>query len=257
MPLPAGQWPTFGGNPQRDGWARDETMLTRDNVKSMKLMWKVHVNSQLREMNSLTAPVVSENVLTAQGHKDIVVVAGAIDTLDAIDIDTGKVLWHKQFTAEGKPKQQPRWLCPNSLNATPAIQSGGISPRDRSVLAIASDGKLHSLNIVNGEDRMAPVAFRSGILQKLESQSGQQRPVYRYLARLQRLEIGRLCDGHERSQSCGYVFSVRYRGRWNLGTRAALSPAPTEPSMPRPATALSTLRRANMEMPSLPSLPKT
>ena len=39
------------------------------------------------------------------------------------------------------------------------IQFGGISPRDRTVLAIASDGKLHSLNIVNGEDRMAPVDF--------------------------------------------------------------------------------------------------
>ena len=159
IPLQGGQWPMFGGNPQRDGWARDETMLSRDNVKSMKLVWKVHVDSQLREMNSLTAPVVAENVLTQQGHKDIVVVAGASDTLDAIDIDTGKVLWHKQFVAEGKPRQAPRWLCPNSLNATPLIQSGGISPRDRTVLAIASDGKLHALNIVNGEDRMAPLAF--------------------------------------------------------------------------------------------------
>jgi hypothetical protein len=45
------------------------------------------------------------------------------------------------------------------LNATPVIQFGGVSPRDRTVLAIASDGKLHSLNIVNGEDRRPPVAF--------------------------------------------------------------------------------------------------
>ena len=41
-------------------------------------------------MNGLTAPIVAENVLSAQGHKDIVVVAGAADTLDAVDIDTGK-----------------------------------------------------------------------------------------------------------------------------------------------------------------------
>jgi outer membrane protein assembly factor BamB len=157
--LTAGQWLMFGGGPQRDGWARDETILTRDNVKSMKLVWKVHVNSQLIEMNSLTAPVIAENVLTAQGHKDIVVVAGASDTVDAIDIDTGKVLWHKQFTAEGTPKQKARWLCPNALNSTPVIQFGGLSPRDRTVLTISSDGKLHALNIVNGEDRVAPIAF--------------------------------------------------------------------------------------------------
>ena len=156
----AGQWLTFNGNPQRDGWARDETILTKENVKSMKVVWKVHVNSELREMNGLTAPVVVENVLTAQGHRDIVVVAGASDTVDAIDIDFGKVLWHKQFQAEGKPKQQPRWLCPNSLTATPVIQmGGGVTPRDRTVHVISSDGKLHSLSIVNGEDRKPPLQF--------------------------------------------------------------------------------------------------
>jgi outer membrane protein assembly factor BamB len=159
VPVQAGQWITFGGNPQRDGWARDETTLNRDNVKSMKLIWKVKVDSQLKEMNGLTAPVVAENVLSAQGHKDIVVVAGGDDVVEAIDIDKGKALWHKQFTTEEKPKQQQRWLCPNALNATPVIQFGGINARDRSVLAISSDGKLHSLNIVNGEDRMPPVPF--------------------------------------------------------------------------------------------------
>ena len=145
-----------------------KAQLTRDNVKSMKLLWKVHVDSQLREMTSLTAPVISENVLTAQGHKDIVVVAGASDTVDAIDIDTGKVLWHKQFTAEGKPRQQPRWLCPNALNATPLIQSGGISPRDRTVLAILQrPGSFIALNIVNGEDRIAPIAFVPAFLTRI------------------------------------------------------------------------------------------
>ncbi|HMF75236.1 MAG TPA: PQQ-binding-like beta-propeller repeat protein [Bryobacteraceae bacterium] len=156
----AEQWLMFGGNPQHDSWAREETVLNKDNVKSLKVIWTAHIDTVLKEMNGLTAPVVAENVLTAQGHKDIVVVAGASDTLDAVDIDTGKVLWHKQFTAEGQPKQQSRWLCPNSLNATPVIQlGGGATTRDRTVHAIASDGKLHSLNIVNGEDRKPPVPF--------------------------------------------------------------------------------------------------
>jgi hypothetical protein len=155
----ANQWITFGGNPQRDGWARDETILTRENVNALKMIWKIQINSPLREMNSLTAPIIAENVLTAQGHKDIVIVAGGADTLDAVDIDAGRVMWHKQFAQEGKPKQAPRWLCPNALNATPVIQFGGVSPRDRTVLAIAADGKLHALNIVNGEDRTAPVDF--------------------------------------------------------------------------------------------------
>ena len=155
----AGQWTTFGGNPQRDGWARDETILTPQNVKDMKLMWKIQLDSPLKELNSLRAPLVAEGVLTAQGHKDIVVVAGGADTVDTVDIDTGRLLWHKQFTQGSQPSRPAGWLCPNALNPTPVIQTGGISPRDRTVLAISADGKLHALNIVNGEDRTPPVDF--------------------------------------------------------------------------------------------------
>ncbi|MGH9668340.1 MAG: PQQ-binding-like beta-propeller repeat protein, partial [Bryobacteraceae bacterium] len=157
--LAGGQWPAFGGNPQRDSWARDENVLTKENVKSLKLVWKVHLNSAPKELTSLTAPIVVDNVLTAEGHKDFVVVAGASDTLDVVDVDTGKVRWHKKFAAQGTPRQQPRWLCPNALNATPVIQMGGENRRDRTILAVASDGKLHSLNVVNGEDRKPPVDF--------------------------------------------------------------------------------------------------
>jgi outer membrane protein assembly factor BamB len=159
LPARAGQWMTYGGNPQRDGWARDETILTQENVKAMKLIWKIQIDSPLRELNSLRAPLVAEGILTAQGHKDIVVVAGGADTVDAVDVDTGKLLWHKQFTQDSQPSRRSGWLCPNALNPTPVIQTGGISPRDRTVLAISADGKLHALNIVNGEDRTPPVDF--------------------------------------------------------------------------------------------------
>jgi len=155
----AGQWTTFGGNPQRDGWARGETTLTKENVAKIKLVWKLKVDSPARELSSLAAPIVVENVLMIQGHKDVIVVAGASDTLDAIDADTGKLLWHKKFEVTAAAKQAPRWLCPNSMNATPVVQSGGENPRDKTVHVITSDGKLHSLNVVNAEDRKPPISF--------------------------------------------------------------------------------------------------
>jgi outer membrane protein assembly factor BamB len=154
-----GQWITFGGDQQRDGWARGETILTKENVGKMKVVWKMKLDSQARELSGLAAPVVVENVLTAQGHKDIVVIAGASDTLDAIDTDTGRLLWHKKFESAATPKQTPRWLCPNGLNATPAIQSGGENPRDKTVHVITGDGMLHSINVVNAEDRKPPIQF--------------------------------------------------------------------------------------------------
>jgi outer membrane protein assembly factor BamB len=155
----AGQWTTFGGDQQRDGWARGETILTRENAAKIKLVWKMKLDSQARELSGLAAPILVENVLTAQGHKDILLIAGASDTLDAIDTDTQRLLWHKKFDSAATPKQAPRWLCPNSLNATPVIQSGGENPRDKTVHIITSDGRLHSLNVVNAEDRKPPIQF--------------------------------------------------------------------------------------------------
>lgn len=153
--LAAADWPVFGGDPQRSGWARRETAIGKDNVKSMQLLWKLQLDNVARELNSLTVPVIVEQVITPRGFKDMVIVAGSSDNLYAIDADTGKLIWRKKFEAEGAPKQKPHWLCPNALNDTPVIEKG----RDKTVHVISSDGKLHSLNVVNGEDRWAPVQF--------------------------------------------------------------------------------------------------
>jgi outer membrane protein assembly factor BamB len=86
----------------------------------------------------------------------VVIVGGSSDNLYAVDGDTGKILWQKKFTAEGTPKNPSHWLCHNGLNATPAItREGALS----TVYTIASDGKLHALSVVNGEDRFPPTQF--------------------------------------------------------------------------------------------------
>ena len=69
-------------------------------------------------MNSLTVPILVEKVVTPHGFKDLIMVAGASDTLFAVDADSGKLFWSKKFMPEGKAKNAPHWLCPNALNAT-------------------------------------------------------------------------------------------------------------------------------------------
>jgi outer membrane protein assembly factor BamB len=154
--LVGADWLTYGGDPQRDGWAKNESTLSVDNAKSIKLEWKAHLDNVSKELNSLTAPLVVEKLVTPRGFKDAVIVAGASDNISAIDSDTGKIMWEKTFAVEGKPKSPAMFLCPNALNATPVIQSGF---GKWTVYVVASDGKLHSLNAVDGEDRMAPIQF--------------------------------------------------------------------------------------------------
>jgi outer membrane protein assembly factor BamB len=154
--LTAADWTSYGGNPQRTAWSPKETDINPENAKSMGLLWSLHVDNQSRELNGLTAPVAAEWIPTDQGMKEIVIVGGASDNLFAIEAATGKLLWKKTFANEIKPKGRPFWLCPNALNATPLIRKEGLKA---SVLVIATDGNLHVLNILDGEDRMPPMPF--------------------------------------------------------------------------------------------------
>jgi outer membrane protein assembly factor BamB len=155
-PLPAANWLSAGHDPQRTSWSPEETDINRSNAKSMALLWKAHLDNEPRELNSLTSAIVVEWVVTDKGMKEVVVVGGASDHLFAMDAGTGKLIWKKTFAVDGKSRQEPFWLCPNALNATPLIRKDGLAA---SAYAIASDGKLHVLNVIDGEDRMTPIQF--------------------------------------------------------------------------------------------------
>jgi outer membrane protein assembly factor BamB len=152
----ADDWPSFGRDPQRTSWSPQETEINAGNASSMTLLWKAHLENQSRELNGLTAAVAVEWVITDQGMKEIVVVGGASDNLFALDAATGKLLWKKTFSIEGKPLEKPFWLCPNALNATPLIRKDDRKP---SVYTIASDGKLHIVSITDGEEHAVPAQF--------------------------------------------------------------------------------------------------
>ena len=150
----AADWTTFGGDPQRTGWVREETDLTKANVAKLKLDWSLKLENESKELNALTVPVIHSQIITPAGFKEVVVVAGSSDKVFAIDGDTGKLMWQKTMSVEGASKQRPLWLCPNSLNATPVIDRSA-----RTVYVASSDGKLHAFNMANGEDRIPPVQF--------------------------------------------------------------------------------------------------
>lgn len=152
--LAAADWLTFGGDPSRSGWQKDEETLNVSNVKDLKIEWQLKLDNQPKEMYSLTVPVSMNPVITPRGFKELLFVAGTSDELFAIDADSGKIFWKKKFTVVGESKQKPHWLCPVALNATPVIDK-----KSRTVYVVSSDGYLHSLNVVNGEDNATPKAF--------------------------------------------------------------------------------------------------
>lgn len=150
----AADWTTFDGDPQRTGWAKDETEITRDNVKKLKLLWKVKLEAEPAGLGSLTAPVTVSKVIHNSNFLDLAIVGGTDDKLFAIDIDSGKLFWQRQLPrpAAPKPTYPSEWLCPFSQNATPIVDRA-----TRAVYALASDGRLYTINWASGEDKEPPV----------------------------------------------------------------------------------------------------
>jgi len=153
-------WLTDGGNQQRIAWQQDEKTLTKDNVKNLKILWKIKLDNKQIEMHSLFPPLIVGELKTSNGPKQVLIESGIDDNIWAIDVDSGQILWHKHFTYP-KPARAGRPgdpLCPTGSTATPVIGAANASGQ-RTLYALAGDGMLHSLNVADGEDLAPPVKF--------------------------------------------------------------------------------------------------
>ena len=153
----AGDWPTFGHDPQRTGWASSEKILTAANVSNLDLKWRTKLDNQAFQLASLTAPIVATGVSTSRGVRNVAYVAGNQGTVFALDTDSGDILWIRKFTTYAQPNNiglQGSVYCPNGINATPTFD------RRTSILyVLAEDGALYGLDAGSGKTRFGPVQF--------------------------------------------------------------------------------------------------
>jgi outer membrane protein assembly factor BamB len=152
-------WPTDGGNAQRTNWQENEHILTKENVKNLKILWKLKLNNVPREMHSLFPPLIIGNLNTPEGTKEVAIEAGVNDNLYAIDVQEGRILWQKHFDfvpareGRGIPLGDP--LCPGGQTATPIVAPADSSGR-RTVYALSGDGRVHSINAADGQETDQP-----------------------------------------------------------------------------------------------------
>src|SRR5690349_15233378 len=77
-------WPMFGHDPQRTGWAWEETAFTPQNIAGLELKWKTQLKNEPKFLHALTAPLVATNVVTPEGTKTLVYVAGSSNGIYAL-----------------------------------------------------------------------------------------------------------------------------------------------------------------------------
>jgi outer membrane protein assembly factor BamB len=162
LSVSAADWLTDGGNSQRTAWQKDEKLLSVESVKGMKLLWKLHLDNEPRQMHSLFPPLIVERVNTPGGVKQIAIDAGVSDNIYAIDVETGQLLWKKHFASTFTPPANGGRgggiLCPGGITATPVIAPTATAGK-YTIYAASWDGMLHQLNVADGEDVAAPAKF--------------------------------------------------------------------------------------------------
>jgi outer membrane protein assembly factor BamB len=105
--------------------------------------------------------LIAEKVQTANGVKEIGIVAGISDDLFGIDVATGKELWHRHW--DGGPNPAPEannTLCPSGQTAVPTMAQ--TAPGTYTVYAVSWDGRLRQVNAATGEDVVPAEKFIPG-----------------------------------------------------------------------------------------------
>src|SRR4026208_1765691 len=97
---------TDGADVERSGWIKNEKILTKANVGSLKLKWKLETGNQPRALHSLMPVLVIGQLTTAGGVKQVGIVNGISDNLYAFDVETGKILWQKHWDYEAPPARR-------------------------------------------------------------------------------------------------------------------------------------------------------
>ncbi|MGI8991807.1 MAG: PQQ-binding-like beta-propeller repeat protein [Bryobacteraceae bacterium] len=161
----AADWLSFRGDPRQTGWQKSERILNTGNVKDLKLLWKLRLDNQSKGLNSLTAPTLLGPIITHRGIKELVFIAGASDTVYAVDADLGRLFWKRHF--DRAAERQTKSPCGEGLTATPVIAPPAVPIQDadegstplRPIYVLASDGRVHALFPSDGKDMASPMQF--------------------------------------------------------------------------------------------------
>ena len=192
-PTPQGQpgkanWLTDGGDPQKNAWQRNETLITKESVKNMKLAWKLQLDNQPRQMHNLFPPLIVSDVATASGPREIAVVAGISDNLYGIDVARGAQIWKRKFDStfvEPTGGRGPGVLCPGGLTATPVIGPTD-TPGKYIAYVISWDGRLRKVDVASGQEVEPAEPFLPPERQAVRAEPLEERPLHDDRAGLRR-----------------------------------------------------------------------
>jgi len=118
----AADWPSTGGNPQRDGWSQGETVFSKESIGKVKLLWKYKVDNKSMGAGALTSPIVLSRLIGYHGFEELVLTTGTSGAAYAVDADLGIPYFKTPFASMEKSPAGSA-LCPAGQTA-PMVMFG-------------------------------------------------------------------------------------------------------------------------------------
>ena len=115
-----GEWTTTHGDAQRSSWVRTDARLTKDAAQKgeLKFLWKMKLDNETRQLNSLTTPVLMDRLISHRGFKALAFVGSSSERVYAIDTDLARVYWTTVINYSSiTPPANSSWGCPGGLMA--------------------------------------------------------------------------------------------------------------------------------------------
>ncbi len=113
-----GDWTTGGNDAQRSSWVRTDPKISLESMQKpdFQFLWKMKLNNEPRQLNSLTPPVLMDRYIGYKGFRSLGFVGGSSDKIFVIDTDLARMEWQVQLTP-GSPPQGGSQDCPGGLTS--------------------------------------------------------------------------------------------------------------------------------------------
>ena len=126
-------------DPERSGYAASETTITKTNVANLSLKWSANVDGKVTAQ-----PLYVGAIQIAGVARDLVIAATTVNSVYALDGNTGAQVWRRNFGADLGGCAVPGGT---GIRATPVIDR-----RTNRVYAVSDDGALRTLSITDGTE---------------------------------------------------------------------------------------------------------
>jgi outer membrane protein assembly factor BamB len=178
----AADWPSIGGNAQRDGWSRGEEKLSTKTAAGLKFLYGFKASGAKARQSGLTTPVVLANIITYKGFKQLVSVGRSDNSVVSVDADLGTLFFDTHLTpGESSKNIKASATCPGGLSANLAFPGNSLAPGrfgtpstnrvgrvarskpapphftfESPMYAISDDGALHTILQLSGNAGTVP-----------------------------------------------------------------------------------------------------